>query len=52
MLEIRSLEGPSAERATDKKGSVISLKLATLKVQDEKLFAIFEFSDFAQKISM
>ena len=33
-----------------KKVSLISLKLGTLKDQDEKIFAIFEFSDFAQKM--
>ena len=30
--------------------STISLKLGTLKVQDEKIFEIFGFSDFAQKM--
>ena len=33
-----------------KKSSLISLKLGTLKVQEEKIFAIFDFSDFAQKM--
>ena len=33
-----------------KKGSLNSLKLGTLKDQDEKIFTVFEFSDFAQKM--